>query len=110
MYSYSYISRQGLVAQRMLSYLFNIMSPRMLGFNLQFIQTTMLIIIIRMPHSRPADGVGGPILKRRTKITKSDEVVVWWLWCGCHVGCVSHGVRLSYETLIMVLREPIIWV
>lgn len=66
-YSYSYISRQGLVTQRMLSYLSSVMSPRMKGFNVQFIQTTMPIIIIRMQQSRPAHGGYDPILKRRTK-------------------------------------------
>lgn len=44
MYSYSYISRQGLVTPRMLSYLSSMMSPRMLGFNVQFIQTTMPVV------------------------------------------------------------------
>lgn len=68
-YSYSYISRQGLVAPRMFSYLSSMISPRMLGSNLQFIQTTMRIIIYPNAKCRPADG---PILKRRTKITNCD--------------------------------------
>lgn len=71
-YSYSYISRQGLVTPRMLSYLSSMISPRMLGSNLQFIQTTMRIIIYPNAKSRPADGVDGPILERRTKITMCD--------------------------------------
>lgn len=77
MYSYSYINRQGLVTPRVLSYLSSMMSLGCKGSMYSSSKLPRQSFIIRMQSSRPADGVDGPILKRRTKITNCDVVVMW---------------------------------
>lgn len=61
-----------------------------------------------MQNPRPADGVDVPIQTpyKNNRLCCGCNMVVIWL--GCEVECMSRQVRLSYETLIVVFRMPIV--